>query len=247
MSASTADNSQSVPPTRVPNILMKPEDVQAVRILLQNLLPLELIEHILEEAEYWPRIHAERTSNIIVRTRHQNKYKAAWCYLLSPPLPAEGNDMLQKARRVTIKIQAHDQGWVNDPSAGAWSWFEAIIIKPHDTQKLSWFSTALEAATDVFSADSDLPFVDPLCDFTRWHINENALADECKQSHSVVWTREAEDLEFSNADGPKGREDGHELVRSLKPGDRIALLALAQYPSWENHVFSASIDIEYAV
>ncbi|KAJ3738161.1 hypothetical protein EV360DRAFT_77080 [Lentinula raphanica] len=213
MSSSTADNSQSVPraepPTRVPNILMKPEDVQAVRILLQNLIPLELIEHILGEAEYWPRIHAE--------TRHQNKYKAAWCYLLSPPLPAEGNDMLQKARRVTIKIQAHDQGW------------------------------ALEAATDVFSADSDLPFVDPLCDFTRWHINENALADECKQSHSVVWTREAKDLEFSNADGPKGREGlGHELVRSFKPGDRIALLALAQYPSWENHVFSASIDIEYA-
>ncbi|KAJ3721845.1 hypothetical protein C8R42DRAFT_668598 [Lentinula raphanica] len=232
--------------------VIKPEDVLTVGELLhRKSLPPELIELIIEEAEYWPRIHSERTNDIVVRTRvlAEVGYKAAWCYLLSPPLPAllaERNKMPQKARRVTIKIQAHDQGWASDPSAGAWSWFEAIIIKPHDTQNLPWFSTALEEATDIFD-HGDPPVDGTLRTFTRWHVAENAVAYEPIQVHSVVWTKEAEDFQSSNADSPKGRGGlGHELVSSLEPGDRIAILALAQYPSWENHVCSVSIDIEYA-
>ncbi|KAJ3817270.1 hypothetical protein F5880DRAFT_1511928 [Lentinula raphanica] len=245
-------------PTEAVNVILKPKDIQDVRELLRCLLPLELIENILEEAEYWPRIHAERTRDIFVDSRqiynHQLGYQSTWCYLLSPPLPPvrRSDSVRPKARRVEIQIKAFHEGW-RPPSC-----FEAIIVKPHHKRDLTWVSEALKEPVNLLLLDHPSPG-HSLFSFTRWHIAANAVGIDAPQYHSVVWTREAEESNCTNADDSLVREGlGHELVRLLEPGDRIAILVssegsftfaaaismicLIQSPPGLHHPFAASTD-----
>ncbi|KAJ3928109.1 MAG: hypothetical protein NXY57DRAFT_552606 [Lentinula lateritia] len=141
-------------------------DVRIVRNLLRTFLPLELVDVIIADAEYWLCIHVERSKQIRVDARIAlgQGFKLAWCYLVSPPIPETLSSVGQGLRQRRVrKVQLKVQG-------------------PRDAGSI------------------------------------------------------------------KGREGfGHELVRALQPGDRIAILALAQQWGWENHVYSASITIQYSV
>ncbi|KAJ3778280.1 hypothetical protein FB446DRAFT_521700 [Lentinula raphanica] len=255
-------------PTEAVNVILKPKDIQDVRELLRRLLPLELIENILEEAEYWPRIHAERTRDIFVDSRqiynHQLGYQSTWCYLLSPPLPPVRSDSVRlKARRVEIQIKAFHEGAlicnsypslhpsslsIISDSPGPPSSFEAIIVKPHHKRDLTWVSEALKEPVNLLLLNHPSSPAHSLFSFTRWHIAANAVGIDAPQYHSVVWTREAEESNCTNADDSLVREGlGHELVRSLEPGDRIAILVSSEQRGWEKRVYGASIDIEYSI
>ncbi|KAJ4474828.1 hypothetical protein J3R30DRAFT_3295247 [Lentinula aciculospora] len=233
-------------------------DVQTVRYLFRAFLPLELVDAIIESAEYWPCIHTDQSRPVLVDARKAvgQGLKLAWCYLVSPPVPEplskEQGSGHSRVRRVEVKVQGHDQGW-GEPNfltathPGPWSWFEAIIIKAFRQSSLIWLPAALNGPVDPASLMARPAFADIFADFTRWHIASNVIATQRKQEHSVVWTEE-EIQGPRDAGGARGREGlGHELVRELQPGDRIAILALAQQWGWENHVNKASIDIFYSV
>ncbi|KAJ3920054.1 hypothetical protein F5877DRAFT_38946 [Lentinula edodes] len=243
-------------------------DVQIVRYLFQTLLPIELVDVIIEDAEYWPCIHVERSEPILVDAKRSisRGLKMAWCYLVSSPVPealdSAGQSLGQsRVRRVDLKVQGHDQGWgklsfpvilymlrcstpLPATHPGPWSWFEATIIKAFRESNLVWLPAALNGPVDPATRPH---FDQVFAGFTRWHIASNKLGNRTKQDHSVVWTEE-EVQGPRDAGSIKGREGfGHELVRALQPGDRIAILALAQQWGWENHVYSASITIQYSV
>ncbi|KAF8650933.1 hypothetical protein AX16_005031 [Volvariella volvacea WC 439] len=226
------------------------QHVKSVRYLLQYFLPLELVDLIIEDAEYWPRLHSERSERITVAAADEiPSLKSVWCYLVSPPVP----DPIQalgesKTRRIEFKVQSHDQGWATHP--GPWSWFEAVIIPAPGKTTPDWLSAALRdpinLRTHSKGAAFDQLFEDPQ-NTMRWHIASNPIAVWEMQDHSVVWTQQ-EIKGHQDANSLKGREGlGHELVRALQPGDRVAVLALAEQWGWENHVYSGSIDIYYSV
>lgn len=228
-------------------------DVQIVRYLFQALLPLELVDVIIEDAEYWPCIHVERSEPILVDAKRSisRGLKMAWCYLVSSPVPealdSAGQSLGQsRVRRVDLKVQGHDQGWgklsfpvilymrgrcstpLPATHPGPWSWFEATIIKALRESNLVWLPAALNGPVDPASVLAGLNFDQTFEGFTRWHIAANAIATQVKQDHSIVWT-EQEAQAPGNVKGMRGREGlGHELVRALQPGDRIAILALAE-------------------
>lgn len=110
-----------------------PADVLDVKSTLwQKRLPVELIESIVDFAEYWPRLVVEVETTIAV-THNGNVL-----YLQSPPLPGlfslEGPEevgtreeiivggveasTLNPARRVVFRITSHDQGWSSNLGRG---------------------------------------------------------------------------------------------------------------------------------
>ncbi|KAF9072103.1 hypothetical protein BDP27DRAFT_1418455 [Rhodocollybia butyracea] len=224
------------------------KDVENVRYLLRTLLPLELADLVIEYAEYWPCLHSESPFKIRLEAKTALGLKAAACYLLSLPVPdvptRKGLQILQ-VRRIEINLRSHDQGWA--PHPGPWSWFEATIIQDMGESKPKWFNSALNCPADLWLENGEGFHHLFAADNLRWHIASNEIANKTTQHHSVVWTRQETDGPRDEK-SPKGREGfGHELVRALKPGDRVAIIALAEQLGWENHVESGSIDIYYSV
>ncbi|KAJ3902455.1 hypothetical protein F5879DRAFT_923823 [Lentinula edodes] len=107
-------------------------------------------------------------------------------------------------------------------------WYEATIIKASRQPGLIWLPAALQGPVDPASHLARPHFDQVFAGFIRWHIASNKLGNQTKQYHSVIWT-EGEVQGPRDTGSIKGREGfGHELVRALQPGDRIAILALAQ-------------------
>ena len=118
------------------------------------------------------------------------------------------------------------------PHHGSWTWFEASIIRPHDTQLPRWTKgiksrpiclNSLEAEDSTLT---DAAMVGPSP--KRWFIHCNRTADNKLTQRTTVWSIHDED---SIADdfllrGRVGR--GREFLSYLEPGDRIALLARAR-------------------
>ncbi|KIK56304.1 hypothetical protein GYMLUDRAFT_47291 [Collybiopsis luxurians FD-317 M1] len=225
--------------------------VASVREILQTFIPLELADFILMEAKYWPCIHCERSEKIQVHARFYPDLKAAWCYLVSPPVPGTRSHE-KKIQRVEFRMRSHDQGWATHP--GPWSWFEAFIIQPPASGESNppWVEEALLHPIDLRAHSDGTAYDEHFSGSStesnrRWHVSSNAIASRARQNHFISWTRE-ENTGDRDANSPKGREGlGHELVRMLKPGDRVALLALAEQWGWENHVIRASMDIYYSI
>ncbi|KAE9404691.1 hypothetical protein BT96DRAFT_813259 [Gymnopus androsaceus JB14] len=228
-------------------------EVNTVRYMLCDFLPLELVDIIIEDAEYWPCLYSKQDLKIKVEASKAPgpAFKSAWCYLISSPIPGivsqESSEPESIARKVVFEIQSHDQGWGIHP--GPWSWFEAIIIREQPiVVPPAWLNAALHKPVDLREGIGfDQLFTGPQPNTTRWHICSNRVAVRTKQDHCIVWTQHAEIGGNKDAKSPKGREGfGHELLKALQPGDRIAILALAEQWRWENHVYSGSVKIYYS-
>jgi hypothetical protein len=99
----------------------KEEDVLAAQAVLLEHLPIEIIHLILDEAEYWPRLLAQRESDPPVRVAasHSPTNIASHCYLVSPRIPESclRHESRMKLRRVVFHVLSHDQGWGGDPGS----------------------------------------------------------------------------------------------------------------------------------
>jgi len=223
------------------------DDVTSVRDLFQTYLPLELINLILDFAEYWPCIRCDSNRKADVVAPSVGGSEATWLYLMSPPIP-EPDGKHRKIRRVIFQTESRDQGWVNDPQIrgtynDSWSWFEAMIFRASSS------SCRLDPINlGVNYSSSDLKQLFPLPDPNGWLVQHNVVASNEPRSHTVIWTEFEDEAAHHNPSSLKGREGlGHELVRSLEPGDRVMLIAKARFPGWANHVSSGSIEIYYSL
>ena len=137
------------------------EPVRRVRWLLSELgLPMELVLDIMDLAEYYPSVSAERSD--LVRMRADQHRRRDFCstllYLVSPPLPAGKEGESWRMKSVTWYIEGRDQGWGGEQQGtirqrmtciptsrlltriprigtfnGAYSWYEACIFRPIHT------------------------------------------------------------------------------------------------------------------
>ncbi|KAF8647546.1 hypothetical protein AX16_006635 [Volvariella volvacea WC 439] len=215
-----------------------PEDVSQVRKHLVKLAPIELADVILQEAEYWPRIISHVKEDIRIQALGPDVWNV---YLVSEPIPKLGTGgSAAQVERVRFEIKSHDQGWCDEefcePYAGSWSWFDAVVLSE---------SESVDLQDPVKPGD-----IKEIQDLNNraWVVQRNQRAQEEQKTHEVVWKRGVYQPLKSNKNGAgNGSKRGAKFVESLKGGDRIALVARARFPGWENVVSEAILETFYSV
>ncbi|KAH6905061.1 hypothetical protein BKA70DRAFT_1108445, partial [Coprinopsis sp. MPI-PUGE-AT-0042] len=232
------------------------DDVLAVQEVLLEHLPIEIIHLILDKAEYWPRLLAQRESEPPLRICNPISDKVLHTVISFPGIPESclTHESRMKLRRVVFHILSHDQGWGGDPNLtgrfeGSWTWFEASIIRGE-------IHRLLEGASENAKSGPGVPFrvPNPSNGEKVWHLQSNVRASPSHaEMHEVVW-----DLtQDASLTSPSliGQSDllktkgwpGSRFRRRVQPGDRIAVFARAQYPGWVNNVLFVDVQIFYAL
>jgi len=272
-----------------------PLQVLETKILLRRRgLPLEVIDTILDFAEYWALVStiAQYTSERVAQSTYGNTDLEHLLYLRTQPLPGEfksepatGDGAIEgvttgcligdyrargqhPVRKVVFQTVSRDQGWSSNEGRGtyrgSWSWFEVHAERPNsispadfeplvDAEVLTktkhsdyhdsrWkrVSASVEGevnANKSFTSDSEQK--------NTWDLQRNVHAGQDWKTHWVVWEHHGPGSGPVNENTGAGM--GAELVRCLKSGDRINLVARAKYPGWQNRVRSAEVHVYYAV
>ncbi|KAJ7032520.1 hypothetical protein C8F04DRAFT_654139 [Mycena alexandri] len=233
-------------------------DVVAARDALVCILPLELVYIILDLAEYWVQVKSACTLPRAVAASNSPTHNASLCYLVTAPIldhnqHLDGEDGVRlKPVCVQFEILSRDQGWVGDDHLRSTyqghTWFEAAILRPSrttDPTLHSWLDGAIRgpakmdasigyhAALEVTSDDAKS---------TRWELQRNFCASLFSYSHVVTWN-----VEVSTTGTASGAGEGEGFVERLIAGDRIAVVARAQYPQWCNNVAQVVVTVHYAL
>ncbi|KAJ5817915.1 hypothetical protein N7447_007923 [Penicillium robsamsonii] len=245
------------------------EDVLNVRHLFQwklpHGLPEELIDMIVDTAEYWPSVEQKmQYQRIIQKDCDQVLLKTVpLCYDRNSlekesnptPLPHRG---VHPCRKIVFNISSHDQGGGrrrDNMYEFSWTWFDAEVIR--EAHKRNMYVEGIEqeildnergqVRKHYTEADALLLPRDNKLQVNGAHVSE-------MQHNKIIWDNR-DDIQ---ADSPEAFEiektlgrgratlDGRE-VRELKIGDSIAIWARARFPGWSNHVYRASVRIYWAV
>ncbi|KAH9900880.1 hypothetical protein C8Q73DRAFT_786310 [Cubamyces lactineus] len=253
-------------------------ELRAVRLLLTQLgLPAELVLPIIDEAEYYPVVRGRYagpqpvTLSAMGGCKKRGGSCAAQLCVLTPSIPGDAPSESWKAKRVTWTILGHDQGWGGEfPGTfrGAYSWYEACIIRPAPSEGSSTDSSPSDAQDrdrDVLRTflrrkycappdiQSDLqeagyalvpvPGTHPVS--YTWFVQRNRAAQGDFAQYCIQWTAGGH-MDPTDAEDA-GHGTGVGFIESLRPGDRIGLWIRAQYPGWANLMRSASVDVLYDV
>ncbi|KAN0086877.1 hypothetical protein V8E54_000565 [Elaphomyces granulatus] len=216
-------------------------------------LPIELVDMIIDEAEYWPSILTEMPRPISVVQDGDSQ-----C-LLTPlgsdsSLPSSSPKLLphrgsHPCRKVVFTIQSHDQGWGGEVGShgsywGSYSWFDAYIL-PHGNSS----NGDGNASQDETPIDPERPFIPTA---SRLQTNLTAIGET--QRYSITWhyldsidqhSEEAERIGHEEGRGPATLDGSN--VRSMKLGDTVSVWARARFPGWANIVRSISVRVFWAI
>ncbi|KZT09292.1 uncharacterized protein LAESUDRAFT_723026 [Laetiporus sulphureus 93-53] len=97
--------------------------------LLASLVGRDLVQWILDLAEYWVRHREQGTKKCVVQGKGDGEERELLC-LTTSNISGRAHNPL---RKVIFKITSHDQGWRNQ--SGSWTWFEAGCYR--DSHELS--------------------------------------------------------------------------------------------------------------
>ncbi|TFK60617.1 hypothetical protein BDN72DRAFT_828816 [Pluteus cervinus] len=151
-------------------------------------------------------------------------------------------DRTPEIKRVVFRLESCDQGWGGehcvDPYDGSYTWFEAVIYRPDVSETPDpRAEMALPGAFTGQGTRGDDKLVN-----SEWVIQRNKRADVEYRRHEVVWTKES-NFEW---DGSVGCGTGKGFVESLKFGDKIGIIARAQYPGWVNKIKHAEVEVVFS-
>lgn len=232
------------------------EDVFAVRAILVQLVPAELVIVILHAAQYWPCISAKNTKYTAVQADSRTRNNAAAYYLITPIIPTK--HLHFKVEMVKFNLKSCDQGWGGDPNNygtslflvtdslilwrslgtynGSFTWFEAGIMRsvPDDSVPPIMLNQHVEDFdADAFSDSFAKEVVNPFEQGRRWELQYNMQVSSTVREHEVVWMRSdiVDDAAQASARA-KGARTGRGFISALAPGDRIVLMARAQVHSF---------------
>lgn len=223
-------------------------DVHTVRnfMLSFEILPLELVDTILELAEYWPHVYAStngRSLDVVevrVTPGNASNAAAALC-VLTLPIPIHDEHI--RIRSVKFIMESHDQGWTTDPENGPRTWFQASIVRVPESspqlEALKRLVITLDDCKKVFESSQ-------LGGEGSWHVQTNVMASRQKRLYEVVWTADGGTC-TTTTPGTNGEEPQiettvledepwtdkfkglapKEFVERLQRGDRVALIAKA--------------------
>ncbi|KAL7268015.1 hypothetical protein RUND412_009376 [Rhizina undulata] len=258
-----------------------PADVASAREALLEKLPLELVDPILDFAEYWPRIVVSLAAKCSAQALHGNNNNCYKLILQTAPVPGRGDVEVRgrrPVRRIVFGIESKDQGWssgsrVNKGTyVAGHSWFEAYLERPSsidskaDIQNPEEPSNPIDISNDINTPRAASTAPGPIggsrglgwdlitiAGKRPWVVQRNVHAGQTLKKHTVTWNCDDEDAwaedeeEWAGNSVRDGRGLGGRFVRALVPGDRVLLVARAQYPGWANHIENASIEVYYAV
>ncbi|KAL1986914.1 hypothetical protein VTN96DRAFT_5331 [Rasamsonia emersonii] len=249
------------------------DDVQQVRKLLQRLgpgLPTEVVDLIVDEAEYWPSVETSlRDAPLFIGKDNDRE-----C-LRTPPLcydvdgqndgsyrvlPHRG---IHPCRKIVFSISSHDQGWGGERGCqgtykGSYTWFDAYIIpssndgqqgQPAHNQQSATNSQEQTNQASQASFQPERPLLP-----TPSRLQSNLTATRTTQDYCIVWhykdridpeSSEAERIEDEQGRG-RATLDGR-AVREMRVGDAVSLWARARFWGWSNHVEKMSVRVFWAV
>ncbi|PYH46656.1 uncharacterized protein BP01DRAFT_390892 [Aspergillus saccharolyticus JOP 1030-1] len=244
-------------------------DVLKVRYLLQHiwkwkrnseeLFPVELVDMIVDAAEYWATSESGLEGETIIRKDQDQALLTTvpLCYDVNT-LDSDSPQMLphrtvHPCRKIIFSILAHDQGWGGGarnkgPYDGSYTWFDTQII--HSAQKPPPCSEEATQGVQHVHFESGNPLLLP----SPHKLQSNRTADKNPQLHRITWhylddvpseSSEAEDIENSTGRG-RATLDGSQ-VRSLEVGDAIQVWGRARFGGWINHVQRVSVRVFWAV
>ncbi|XP_006456293.1 hypothetical protein AGABI2DRAFT_195472 [Agaricus bisporus var. bisporus H97] len=242
------------------------QDVLCVRRALSTRIPYELVDIVLNLAQYWVYASTRRDTLLQVQASNEPLFNAKWIYMLSDPIPpmfdANGHVVPTQIQSVHFSINSCDQGWGGFPEyknvyRNSYTWFEASIIRSSSSSSSQplWLFEALHKPVNLYTT-SLTPAPSSRCSITelhspyknrkkRWLVQMNVQASRHVRRHDIMWyPNSPHELEYDEKTG-SGR--GFGFVDALRAGDRIALVARALYPGWENNVQSAEIEIAYQI
>ncbi|KAJ7182847.1 hypothetical protein C8R43DRAFT_968254 [Mycena crocata] len=249
---SNTDSNESDPPDYYPS---SPNDVFRVRHFLSNILPPELVNVIIDDAEYWPKLLAEMEYPEVLSASSNRESNAALCCLVTPPFPSS-EDLAGplRVKRVQFDIVSNDQGWGGQQEDhgtyhGSYTWFEAAILRPEEVLHM-------QSAPSGARAPRPFDHRTPADTGRRWLVQRNLCATKTPRNHTVTWRPHIgpadEELEAEIAPEEKdprtnGSGDGDGFIDLLASEDRIAVIARARYPGWVNKIQSVQVQVYYAV
>jgi hypothetical protein len=126
VSSKITDNSQDQAAICSPTapVVRTVEDAISTRNILLTRFPLELVHIILDHAEYWGQVKAERQEEIAVCASAVFRANASLEYLATRPMVNRGpEDVRLKVARVEFTIVSHDQEWCDEPGLKGASFF----------------------------------------------------------------------------------------------------------------------------
>ncbi|KAB8230190.1 hypothetical protein ETB97_001255 [Aspergillus alliaceus] len=258
---STGDDAQR--PTDSEGFYPDIYDVLKVRYLLRwkiipEGLPAEIVDLIIDAAEYWPsteatlgekRIIRQDKDQVLVRT-------APLCYdektLGSDSPKVLPHRTIHPCRKIVFSISSHDQGFASSGHGtfdGSYTWFDAEVIR----------SANLATSTDAPIPEPDANGIrfgqgHPLLLPKSSKLQSNRAAVSGTQHYEITWhhldniradSAEAEEIQHNQGRG-KDTLDGTQ-VRTLQVGDVISVLGRARFGGWSNHVERLSVRVFWAV
>ncbi|KAJ7648812.1 hypothetical protein DFH06DRAFT_1050129 [Mycena polygramma] len=231
------------------------DDLLATRDILLHLFPLELVYIILDLADRRVRTKSVRAQHAHVAAARWPDNNASLCYLLTPPMlnSYTHNDETIHLRISSVEFttSSHDQGWCSEAGLqgtyAGHSWFEASIMRPGRAPNAdTWITLAEDGPVKL---DPKIQY-DPMLEVprsspnnkTRWMVQRNLCAHREFREHVVTWGSRTVARESDTGAG-----DGAGFVTQLRAGDRIAVIARAQFPGWTNVVERVDVSVSYSL
>ena len=153
-----------------------------------------------------------------IQVSRDKYWKVAWedngpSYMETPPI---AGCPTSPVRKIIFKLKSHDQGWSDN-----------IALHGTYAQSYTWFDACvIKAGKSV-----EEPKNRALQDAIRLQTNVHARKDPTV--HTVVWRYDGLDTEDAQS----------RWVRNLKAGDIIAVVPVAVYPGWVNHVLMVQVEV----
>lgn len=160
------------------------QDVLLVKSILayqprSSPLPIELIDQIIDDAEYWPHVHASLTEPVtasggydanhdILLLRTPPICSAATTFPDQPSTTLPEPELIHPVRKIVFTLNSHDQGWSGEPQETHGTY--------HPTY--TWFSAGLERADPKEQADVDELHFSPEGLLGAWHDSDTRKQED---------------------------------------------------------------------
>ncbi|TFK60616.1 hypothetical protein BDN72DRAFT_904817 [Pluteus cervinus] len=184
-------------------------------------------------------------SRVIVVSAEYQPFNTTEKLLVTKAIPekpervrASEDDRIPRIERVVFCFESHDQGWGGEsglvgPYDGSFTWFEAVIYRPDENGGPIIEKIPPGAFINNEGISGKYKPVG------SWVIQRNMRADGEYREYEIVWTKES-NFEW---DGTVGCGTGKGFVEALEPGDKIGIIARAQYPGWVNNTWNAEVEV----
>ncbi|KAH8433655.1 uncharacterized protein LDX57_011289 [Aspergillus melleus] len=225
-------------------------------------LPLEIVDLIVDAAEYWASVESKMQGQRIIRQDGDQVLvrTSPLCYnektLGSPSPKLLPHRTIHPCRKIVFSIASHDQGWGGrrrqdrSPFEGSNTWFDFEVVHSAHQGTPAETSTLPEVGENGIRLRAGHPLLNP----SRQKLQSNRTYDRQTHHYTITWhhldrvpadSEEAEEIERAQGRG-RATLDGNQ-IRTLGLGDAISIWGRARYGGWSNHVEEVAVRVFWAV